>query len=159
NIQNQVNLGNNAAGQIGGSGKGSGNSAAQGIGQSQSSSQSSQCVAANDVDQSCNNISIHNQFNDGNNVLAQDGGSGKGSGNSAAPGIGQSQSTDQRSKCVSALSLHDARKNLNIQNQVNDGNNAAAQVGGSGKGSGNSAAQGIGQSQSSSQSSQCVAGG
>src|SRR5690606_1655929 len=101
NIQNQVNLGNNAAGQIGGSGKGSGNSAAQGIGQSQSSNQSSQCVAANGVEQSCNNISVQNQLYDGNNVLAQDGGSGNGSGNSGAQGIGQSQSSNQRSQCVS----------------------------------------------------------
>ncbi len=158
-VQNQVNEGHNVLGQTGGNGKGSGNSAAQGIGQSQSSNQRSQCVAGGDVNESCNNINVQNQFNDGNNVAAQDGGNGKGSGNSAAQGIGQSQSSNQRSQCVSGGDVSNSCNNLSVQNQANEGSNVLGQTGGNGKGSGNSAAQGIGQSQSSSQSSQCVAGG
>ncbi|KAA2283403.1 hypothetical protein [Candidatus Nitrosocosmicus sp. SS] len=159
NVQNQINTGSNALAQDGGNSKGSGNSAAQGIGQSQSSSQSAGCVSGGDVSQSCNNLNIQNQINTGSNALAQDGGNGKGSGNSAAQGIGQSQSSSQRSQCVAGGSLDNSCNNLSFQNQVNTGSNAAAQSGGNGKGSGNSAAQGIGQSQSSSQRSQCVSGG
>ena len=48
-----------------------GNSANQGIGQSQSSRQNSQCVSGDDTDASCNNISLQNQDNSGNNALAQ----------------------------------------------------------------------------------------
>ncbi|WP_415309906.1 hypothetical protein [Candidatus Nitrosocosmicus sp. FF01] len=159
NVQNQFNDGNNVAAQDGGNGKGSGNSAAQGIGQSQSSNQFGGCVSGGDVNESCNNLSVQNQVNEGHNVLGQIGGNGKGSGNSAAQGIGQSQSSNQRSQCVAGGDVNESCNNINVQNQFNDGNNVAAQDGGNGKGSGNSAAQGIGQSQSSNQRSQCVSGG
>jgi hypothetical protein len=158
NIQNQENNGDNVLAQDGGNGKGSGNSAAQGIGQSQSSNQNAQCVSGGDVSDSCNNLNIQNQENNGDNVLAQDGGNGKHGGNSAAQGIGQSQSSNQRSQCVAGGSLDNSCNNLSFQNQENSGGNAALQSGGNGKGSGNSAAQGIGQSQSSNQNAQCVSG-
>ena len=48
---------------------GNGNSASQGIGQSQSSSQNSQCVSGDDTNDSCNNVSVQNQDNDGNNAV------------------------------------------------------------------------------------------
>jgi hypothetical protein len=47
-----------------------GNSASQGIGQSQSSRHNSQCISGDDTDVSCNNITLQNQENSGNNVLA-----------------------------------------------------------------------------------------
>jgi hypothetical protein len=159
NVQNQFNDGNNVAAQDGGNGKGSGNSAAQAIGQSQSSNQFGGCVSGGDVNESCNNLSVQNQVNEGHNVLGQIGGNGKGSGNSAAQAIGQSQSSNQRSQCVSGGDVSNSCNNLSVQNQVNEGHNVLAQDGGNGKGSGNSAAQAIGQSQSSNQRSQCVAGG
>jgi hypothetical protein len=159
NIQNQVNEGHNVLGQIGGNGKYSGNTAFQAIGQEQSSTQGALVVSGEDTVLSGNNLNVQNQFNDGNNVAAQDGGNGKGSGNSAAQGIGQSQSSNQFAGCVSGGDVNESCNNLNIQNQVNEGHNVLGQIGGNGKGSGNSAAQGIGQSQSSNQRSQCVAGG
>ncbi len=48
---------------------GNGNTASQGIGQSQSSRQNSQCISGDDTDASCNNISLQNQENKGNNAL------------------------------------------------------------------------------------------
>jgi hypothetical protein len=48
-----------------------GNNANQGIGQSQSSRQNSQCISGEDTDISCNNISLQNQENSGNNAAAQ----------------------------------------------------------------------------------------
>ena len=158
NLQNQINTGSNLALQNGGNGKYSGNSAVQAIGQEQSSSQRSLVLSGGDIGLSGNNLNVQNQINTGSNALAQDGGNGKGSGNSAAQGIGQSQSSSQRSQCVSGGDVSDSCNNLSFQNQVNTGSNAAAQSGGNGKGSGNSAAQGIGQSQSSSQNAQCVSG-
>jgi hypothetical protein len=140
---------------------GNGNSASQGIGQSQSSSQNSQCVSGDDTNDSCNNVSVQNQDNDGNNALGQQGGNGKGKGgNDADQGIGQSQSSKQNCQCVSGGSLGNSCNNVSVQNQDNDGNNAAAQDGGNskkGKG-GNDADQGIGQDQDSEQNSQCVSG-
>ncbi len=50
---------------------GNGNKASQGIGQSQSSSQNSQCVSGGSTTDSCNNVSVQNQQNSGNNALAQ----------------------------------------------------------------------------------------
>jgi hypothetical protein len=141
---------------------GNGNSASQGIGQSQSSKQNSQCVSGDDTNDSCNNVSVQNQDNDGNNALGQQGGNGKKGkgGNDADQGIGQSQSSKQNSQCVSGGSLGNSCNNVSVQNQDNDGNNAAAQDGGNckkGKG-GNDANQGIGQDQDSEQNSQCVSG-
>jgi hypothetical protein len=48
-----------------------GNKASQGIGQSQSSSQNSQCVSGGSTSGSCNNVSVQNQQNSGNNALVQ----------------------------------------------------------------------------------------
>ncbi|HET6589323.1 MAG TPA: hypothetical protein VFG45_04075 [Candidatus Nitrosocosmicus sp.] len=102
-----------------------GNRASQGIGQSQSSSQNSQCVSGGSTSGSCNNISVQNQQNSGNNALAQDG-HGKG-GNKASQGIGQSQSSKQNSQVVSGGDTVGSGNNFNFQNQVNTGNNALAQ--------------------------------
>ncbi len=102
-----------------------GNKASQGIGQSQSSKQNSQCVSGGSTSASCNNLSVQNQQNSGNNALAQDS-NGKG-GNSANQGIGQSQSSSQNSQVVSGGNTVGSGNNINLQNQVNTGNNALAQ--------------------------------
>ena len=108
---------------------GNGNSASQGIGQSQSSKQNSQCVSGGDTNDSCNNVSVQNQDNDGNNALGQQGGNGKkgNGGNDADQGIGQSQSSKQNSQCVSGEDATVSCNNVSFQNQVNSGNNALAQ--------------------------------
>ena len=108
---------------------GNGNSASQGIGQSQSSKQNSQCVSGDDTNDSCNNVSVQNQDNDGNNAAAQDGGHGKKGkgGNDADQGIGQDQDSEQNSQCVSGEDATVSCNNVSFQNQVNSGNNALAQ--------------------------------
>ncbi len=108
---------------------GNGNSASQGIGQSQSSKQNSQCVSGDDTNDSCNNVSVQNQDNDGNNAAAQDGGNGKKGkgGNDADQGIGQDQDSEQNSQCVSGEDATVSCNNVSFQNQVNSGNNALAQ--------------------------------
>jgi len=103
-----------------------GNSANQGIGQSQSSTQLGVCVSGTGTLISCNNLNSQNQANSGNNALAQQGGSGKG-GNKANQGIGQSQSSNQNSQCVSGKDAIVSCDNENFQNQVNSGNNALGQ--------------------------------
>jgi hypothetical protein len=103
-----------------------GNSASQGIGQSQSSEQNSQVVSGEDTVASGNNINLQNQENSGSNALAQDGGD-DGDGNSARQGIGQSQSSEQNSQVVSGEDTVASGNNINLQNQENTGNNAAAQ--------------------------------
>ncbi len=103
-----------------------GNSASQGIGQSQSSKQNSQVVSGGDSIGSGNNFSFQNQENSGSNALAQDGGD-DGDGNSARQGIGQSQSSKQNSQVVSGGDSIGSGNNFSFQNQVNTGNNAAAQ--------------------------------
>ena len=137
-----------------------GNKANQGIGQSQASTQLGVCVSGDGTLISCNNLNAQNQVNSGNNALAQSGSGGKG-GNQANQGIGQSQSSNQNALCVSGTGTFVSCNNLSAQNQVNSGNNAAAQQGGSGgKGKGgNTINQGIGQSQSSNQNSGVVSGG
>ena len=165
-LQNQDNDGNNAAAQSGGDDDDdddSSNRSNQGIGQSQSSRQNSQCVSGGDTNDSCNNVSLQNQDNDGNNAAAQSGGDDDDdddSSNRSNQGIGQSQSSRQNSQCVSGGSLGNSCNNVSLQNQDNDGNNAAAQDGGNGKKGkgGNDADQGIGQDQDSEQNSQCVSG-
>ena len=77
---------------------------------------------------------------------------------SANQGIGQSQTSNQNAQCVSGKDAIVSCDNENFQNQVNSGNNALAQQGGSGSG-GNSANQGIGQSQASNQGSGAASGG
>ncbi len=138
--------------------KKNGNVAQQAIEQSQSSVQNALCVSGSGTFVSCNNLSFQNQKNTGNNALAQQGGNGKGSGNSAEQSISQSQSSNQNSQIVSGGDTIGSGNNINVQNQENSGNNALAQQGGNGKG-GNSAEQSISQSQSSSQNSQVVSGG
>ncbi len=161
NLQNQENSGSNAAAQSGGDDDDDdGNSSNQGIGQSQSSRQNSQCVSGGDTNDSCNNVNLQNQENSGSNAAGQQGGDDDDDdGNSSNQGIGQSQSSRQNSQCVAGGSLGNSCNNTSVQNQDNDGNNAAAQDGGNGNGNdGNDANQGIGQSQSSKQNSQCVSG-
>ena len=103
-----------------------GNTANQGIGQSQSSTQLGVCVSGDGTLFSCNNLNAQNQQNSGNNALAQSGGGGKG-GNQANQGIGQSQSSNQKSGVVSGGDTTGSGNNINAQNQQNSGNNAAAQ--------------------------------
>ena len=78
--------------------------------------------------------------------------------NTANQGIGQSQSSNQKSGVASGGNTVLSGNNLNAQNQNNTGNNAAAQSGGSGKGGGNIANQAIGQAQSSKQNALCLSG-
>ena len=81
---------------------------------------------------SCSNTSTQNQANSGNNAAAQSGGNGNDAGNSAAQGIGQSQSSNQNAQCVSGKDAIVSCDNETFQNQVNSGSNALAQQGGSG---------------------------
>jgi hypothetical protein len=52
---------------------------------------------------------------------------GKGGGNSASQGIGQSQSSSQNSQVVSGGDTTNSGNNFNFQSQQNSGNNALAQ--------------------------------
>lgn len=95
-------------------------------------------------------------------------------GNHLNQGIGQSQSSTQLGICVSGDGTLFSCNNLNVQDQDNEGNNAAAQSSGSddddnhndnhngnhhdNHDDGNSANQGIGQSQDSDQDSRVVSG-
>ena len=116
------------------------------------------CLSGIDTFISCNNLSVQNQENSGDNVAGQSGGNGKGSGNSAEQAIGQAQDSRQFAVCVSGDGTFLSCNNLNLQNQVNDGNNVLGQIGGNGKYSGNTAVQAIGQLQSSSQGALVVSG-
>jgi len=101
------------------------NKAKQSIEQSQSSSQNDQCLSGGTTFLSCNNLSFQGQFNSGNNALGQD---SKGNGgNSAEQSISQSQSSNQNSQVVSGGDTIGSGNNVNVQSQVNTGNNAAAQ--------------------------------
>jgi hypothetical protein len=104
-----------------------GNVAQQAIEQSQSSVQNALCVSGSGTFVSCNNLSFQNQKNTGNNALAQQGGNGKGSGNSAEQSISQSQSSEQSSQVVSGGDTIGSGNNINVQSQTNSGSNAAAQ--------------------------------
>ena len=172
-VQNQVNHGNNALSQISGLGFGSGdrhhhddtNVASQSINQGQSNIQNANCVSGSDFIHSCNNTSVQNQVNHGNNAAAQHGGNGFHAGdeaNVAGRSINQGQSNSQFVKCVSGESLSNSCNNTSVQNQVNHGNNAAAQHGGNGFHAGdeaNVAGQSINQGQSNSQFvPECVSG-
>jgi len=133
--QNQANSGNNAAAQQGGSNDddeeddddGS-NTANQGIGQAQSSNQNALCVSGAGTFVSCNNLNAQNQANSGSNALAQQGGSGSGSGgNLANQAIGQAQSSNQNSGVVSGGNTAGSGNNVNTQTQNNTGSNAVGQ--------------------------------
>ncbi|MBA3750581.1 MAG: hypothetical protein H0X03_06785 [Nitrosopumilus sp.] len=102
------------------------NKAEQSIEQSQSSSQNGQCLSGGNTIFSCNNLSLQGQFNSGNNALGQ-GGNGNGGSNSAEQSISQSQSSSQNSQVVSGGDTIGSGNNVNVQSQVNTGNNAAAQ--------------------------------
>ena len=104
-----------------------GNVAQQAIEQSQASVQNALCVSGSGTFVSCNNLSFQNQKNTGNNALAQQGGNGKGSGNSAEQSISQSQSSEQNSQVVSGGDTIGSGNNVNVQSQTNSGSNAAAQ--------------------------------
>jgi hypothetical protein len=107
-----------------------GNKAQQSISQSQSSVQNALCASGATTFLSCNNVSFQNQKNSGNNALAQqdddDYDDGKG-GNSVEQSISQSQSSSQNSQVVSGGDTIGSGNNINVQNQENTGNNAAAQ--------------------------------
>jgi hypothetical protein len=104
------------------------NKVQQSISQSQSSVQNALCASGATTFLSCNNVSFQNQKNSGNNALAQqdDDNDGKG-GNSVEQSISQSQSSNQNSQVVSGGDTLGSGNNINVQNQENTGNNAAAQ--------------------------------
>ncbi|HKO65165.1 MAG TPA: hypothetical protein VJU13_08175, partial [Candidatus Nitrosocosmicus sp.] len=105
-----------------------GNRASQGIGQSLSSSQNSQVVSGDDTKNSGNNFSFQNQKNSGSNALAQNSDDDDDDGgNRASQGIGQSQSSSQKSQVVSGGDTENSGNNFSFQNQKNSGNNALAQ--------------------------------
>ena len=148
------------------------NIANQAISQGQSSVQNALCLTGIS-DSSCNNTSVQNQVNHGNNALSQISGLGFGLGgrhhhnnnddaNVASQSINQGQSNSQFTQCVSGESLSNSCNNTSVQNQVNHGNNALSQQGGSGTSLGgipeNVASQSINQEQSSDQNAQCVSG-
>ena len=103
-----------------------GNVAQQSISQSQASVQNALCASGGTAFLSCNNVSFQNQKNTGNNALAQDDDADNG-GNSADQSISQSQSSSQNSQVVSGGDTIGSGNNINVQNQENSGNNAAAQ--------------------------------
>ena len=104
-----------------------GNTATQSISQSQSSVQNALCASGATTFLSCNNVSFQNQKNSGNNALAQDDDDDDNGGNSAEQSISQSQSSSQNSQVVSGGDTIGSGNNINVQNQENTGNNAAAQ--------------------------------
>ena len=103
-----------------------GNHVEQSISQSQASVQNALCASGGTTFLSCNNVNFQNQKNSGNNALAQDDDDGNG-GNSADQSISQSQSSNQNSQVVSGGDTIGSGNNINVQNQENSGNNAAAQ--------------------------------
>ena len=104
-----------------------GNQAQQSISQSQASVQNALCASGGTAFLSCNNVSIQNQKNSGNNALAQDDDDDDNGGNSADQSISQSQSSSQNSQVVSGGDTIGSGNNINVQNQENSGSNAAAQ--------------------------------
>jgi preprotein translocase subunit SecF len=104
-----------------------GNVAQQSISQSQASVQNVLCASGGTTFLSCNNVSFQNQKNTGNNALAQDDDNDNNGGNSADQSISQSQSSSQNSQVVSGGDTIGSGNNINVQNQENSGNNAAAQ--------------------------------
>jgi hypothetical protein len=106
-----------------------GNVAEQSISQSQSSVQNALCASGGTTFLSCNNVSLQNQKNTGNNALAQDDGDDddKNGENFAKQSISQSQSSKQNSQVVSGGDTIGSGNNINVQSQTNTGSNAAAQ--------------------------------
>ena len=137
--------------------KNKGNDGDQDIDQGQSSRQNAQCVSGEDVVASCNQLSVQDQDNEGNNAAGQQ--NGKGKGNDGDQDIEQEQENNQNSQCVAGDSVAASCNNLSFQDQDNEGNNAAAQDGGDNKkGKGNDGDQDIEQEQENKQNAQCVSG-
>jgi hypothetical protein len=137
--------------------KNKGNDGDQDIDQGQSSRQNAQCVSGEDVVASCNQLSVQDQDNEGNNAAGQQ--NGKGKGNDGDQDIEQEQENNQNSQCVAGDSVAASCNNLSVQDQDNEGNNAAAQDGGDNKkGKGNDGDQDIEQEQENKQNAQCVSG-
>ena len=135
-----------------------GNDSDQDIEQGQSSRQNAQCVSGEDVVASCNQLSLQDQDNEGNNAAGQQ--NGKGKGNDSDQDIEQDQDNKQNTQCVAGDSIAASCNNLSFQDQDNEGNNAAGQDGGDGKKGkkGNDGDQGIEQDQENDQNAQCVSG-
>jgi len=104
-----------------------GNHAQQSISQSQASVQNALCASGGTTFLSCNNVSLQNQKNTGNNALAQDDDDDGNGGNSAGQSISQSQFSSQNSQVVSGGDTIGSGNNINVQNQENSGSNALAQ--------------------------------
>ncbi len=142
--------------------KNKGNDSDQDIDQGQSSRQNAQCVSGEDVIASCNNLSVQDQDNEGNNAAGQQNGGDnkKGKGNDGDQGIDQDQESKQNTQCVAGGSIAASCNNLSFKDQDNDGNNAAGQQNGGDnkKGKGNDGDQGIDQDQDNKQHAQCVSG-
>ena len=137
--------------------KNKGNDGDQDIDQGQSSRQNAQCVSGEDVVAACNQLSVQDQDNEGNNAAGQQNGNGKG--NDEDQDIEQEQENNQNSQCVAGDSIAASCNNLSVQDQDNEGNNAAAQDGGDNKkGKGNDGDQDIEQEQENKQNAQCVSG-
>ena len=109
--------------------KNKGNDSDQDIGQDQESKQNSQCVAGGSIAASCNNLSVQDQDNDGNNAAGQQNGGDnkKGKGNDGDQGIDQDQDNKQNAQCVSGEEAIVSCNQLSFQEQVNSGNNALGQ--------------------------------
>jgi hypothetical protein len=138
--------------------KNKGNDGDQDIDQGQSSRQNAQCVSGEDVVASCNQVSVQDQDNEGNNAAGQQ--NGKGKGNDGDQDIEQEQENKQNSQCVAGDSVAASCNNLSFQDQDNEGNNAAGQQNGGDnkKGKGNDGDQDIEQEQENKQNAQCVSG-
>ncbi|WP_458746321.1 hypothetical protein [Candidatus Nitrosocosmicus sp. T] len=138
--------------------KNKGNDGDQDIDQGQSSRQNAQCVSGEDVVASCNQVSVQDQDNEGNNAAGQQ--NGKGKGNDGDQDIEQEQENKQNSQCVAGDSVAASCNNLSFQDQDNEGNNAAGQQNGGDnkKGKGNDRDQDIEQEQENKQNAQCVSG-
>lgn len=105
--------------------KNKGNDADQDIDQGQSSRQNAQCVSGEDVVASCNQVSVQDQDNEGNNAAGQQ--NGKGKGNDGEQDIEQEQENKQNAQCVSGEDAIVSCNNLSFQDQDNDGSNALGQ--------------------------------
>jgi Ni/Co efflux regulator RcnB len=109
--------------------KNKGNDSDQDIDQDQESKQNAQCVSGEDVAASCNQLSVQDQDNDGNNAAGQQNGGDdkKGKGNDGDQDIDQDQESKQNAQCVSGEDAIVSCNNLSFQEQINSGNNALGQ--------------------------------
>ena len=109
--------------------KNKGNDSDQDIDQDQESKQNAQCVSGEDVAASCNQLSVQDQDNNGNNAAGQQNGGDdkKGKGNDGDQDIDQDQESKQNAQCVSGEDAIVSCNNLTFQEQINSGNNALGQ--------------------------------